>query len=110
MGVRILNCLDDWLILVQSEDELLSHRSFLFSHLDCLGPTVNFTKSALSPSQWISFLGTVLDSTQMRAVVMPECVLAILAACSLIQSRSLSPSQGISEDAGPHGLCISSAS
>ncbi|KAL0148623.1 hypothetical protein M9458_056063, partial [Cirrhinus mrigala] len=35
--IRILNYLDDWLILAQLEDELLSHRSFLLSHLDCLG-------------------------------------------------------------------------
>ncbi len=31
-------------------------------------------------------------------------------ACSLIQSWSLSPSQSISEDAGPHGLRVSSTS
>ncbi len=34
-------------------------------------------KSALSPSQWISFLGTVLNSAQMRAVVKPKHTLAI---------------------------------
>ncbi|KAL0177125.1 hypothetical protein M9458_026019, partial [Cirrhinus mrigala] len=73
-GIRIVNYLDDWLILAQSEDKLLSHRSFLFSHLDCW---VNFAKSTLSPSQQISFLGTVLDSTLMRTVVMPERALAI---------------------------------
>ncbi len=32
MGIRILNYLDDWLILTQSEVELLSHRSLLLSH------------------------------------------------------------------------------
>ncbi|KAL0147016.1 hypothetical protein M9458_057540, partial [Cirrhinus mrigala] len=76
-GICILNYLNDWLILVQSEDKLLPHRSFLLSHLDCLGLRVNFAKSALSPSQWISFLGTVLDLTLMRAVVVPERALAI---------------------------------
>ncbi len=65
MGICILNYLDDWLILAQSEDELLSHRSFLLSHLECLGLRVNFAKSELSPSQRISFLGTVHDSAQM---------------------------------------------
>ncbi|KAL0203474.1 hypothetical protein M9458_001492, partial [Cirrhinus mrigala] len=76
-GIRILNYLDDWLILAQPEDELLSHRSFLLSHLDCLGLRVNFAKTAVSPSQWISFLGTVLDSTLMRAVVVPERALSM---------------------------------
>ncbi|KAI2657603.1 Protein P [Labeo rohita] len=63
-------CVNPWF-------ELLSHRYFLLSHLDCLGLRVNFAKSALSPSQQILFLGTVLDSTLMRAVVMPEHALAI---------------------------------
>ncbi len=77
LGIRILNYLNDWLILAQSEDELLYHRSMLLSHLECLGLRVNFAKNALSPSQWISFLGTVIDSARMRAVIMPERALAI---------------------------------
>ncbi len=77
MVIRILNYLDDWLILAQSEVKLLSHRSLLLSHLDRLGLRVNFAKRALSPSQRISVLGTVFDSAQMRAVVTPERALAI---------------------------------
>ncbi len=77
MGVRILNYLDDWLVLAQSEVELLSHRTLLLSHLERLGLRVNFAKSTLSPSQRIPFLGTVLDSTEMRAVVAPERALAM---------------------------------
>ncbi len=49
MGIRILNYLDDWLILAQSEVELLSHRTLILSHLERLGLRVNFSKSALSP-------------------------------------------------------------
>ncbi len=65
MGIRILNYLD----------ELLSHRSVLLSHLECLGLRVKLAKSVLSPSQrsWV----TVIDSARMRAVVTPERVLAI---------------------------------
>ncbi len=77
LGIHILNHLDDWLILALSEDELLSHRSVLLSHLECLGLRVNFAKSALSPSQQISFLGTVIDSARMRAVLTPEHALVI---------------------------------
>ncbi|KAL0149536.1 hypothetical protein M9458_055063, partial [Cirrhinus mrigala] len=36
-GIRVLNYLDNWLVLAQSEAELLSHRSLLLSHLECLG-------------------------------------------------------------------------
>ncbi len=60
MAIRILNYLDDWLVLAQSEAELISHRTLLLSHLE------------LSPSKRITFLGTVFDSAQMRAVVAPE--------------------------------------
>ncbi len=77
LGIRILNYLDDWHILAQSEDELLSHRSVLLCHLECLGLRVNLAKDALSPSQRISFLGTVIDSAWMRAVVTPERALSI---------------------------------
>ncbi len=49
----------------------------LLSHLECQGLRVNFAKSALSPSQRIYFLETVIDSARMRAVVMPEGALAI---------------------------------
>ncbi len=57
--------------------EQLSHSTLLLSHLGHLGLMVNFGKSTLSPSQRISFLGTVLDSAQMRAVVAPERALAM---------------------------------
>ncbi len=68
MGICILNYLNDWLVLAQSEVELFSQRSLLLS---------NFAKSALSPSQRISFLGTVFCSAQMRVAVTQECALAI---------------------------------
>lgn len=42
MGIRILNYLYNWLVLAQSEAEQVSHRSFLLSHLECLGLRVNF--------------------------------------------------------------------
>ncbi len=61
MGVRILNYLDDWLVLAQSEAEQLSHRSLLLSHLECLGLRANFAKSSLSLSQQIMFLEAVFD-------------------------------------------------
>ncbi len=67
MGIHILNYLDDWLILAQSEADLTSHKTLLLSHLCCLGLRVNFAKSILSPSQRVSFLGTVIHSAQMTA-------------------------------------------
>ncbi len=61
MGIRILY-LDDWLILTQSQAVLTSHKTLLLSHFDCLGLRVSFPKSILSPSQRVSFLGTVISA------------------------------------------------
>ncbi len=50
-GVRILNYLDDWLILAQSRDTLISHIDSLLIHLESLELCVNMQKSVLTPSQ-----------------------------------------------------------
>ncbi len=63
MGIHIFNYLDDWLILAQSQAVLTLHKTLLLSHLGCLGLRVNFAKSILSPSQQVSFLGTVMTAT-----------------------------------------------
>ncbi len=98
LGIHILNYLDNWLIFAQSEDELLSHRSMLLSHFCQF--QVNCAKSALSPSQRILFLGTVIDSNEGGTCTGHS------AARGLIQTRSPSPSQSVSEDDGPHGLSV----
>ncbi len=77
MRIPILNYLDDWLILAQSEAVSTSHKTLLISHLGCLGIRVNFAKSILSPSQRVSFLGTVIDSVQMTATVSAERAMMI---------------------------------
>ncbi len=56
VGVRILNYLDDWLILAQSTEQLGDHRDLVLRHLSQLGLRVNWEKSKLSPVQRISFL------------------------------------------------------
>ncbi len=56
VGVRILNYLDDWLILAQSREQLGDHRDLVLRHLSQLGLRVNWEKSKLSPVQRISFL------------------------------------------------------
>ncbi len=67
----------DGLILAKSEAVLTSHKTLLLSHLGCHGLMVNFSKSILSPSQRVSFLGTVIDSVQMTATVSAERATAI---------------------------------
>ncbi len=76
--------------------ELLSHRTLLLSHLEHLGLRVNFAKSALSPSQRVSFL----DSSRTRS--------GHSETRSHLQERHRSPTQSVSENAGPHGRNIAS--
>ncbi len=67
-GMRILNYLDDWLILAQSRDTLLSHIDSLLIHLESLGLCVNRRKSILAPSQSITYLGVCMDSLEMYSL------------------------------------------
>ncbi len=70
-GVRILNYLDDWLILAQSRKQLSAHRDLVLKHLSLLGLRVNWEKSKLVPTQRISFLGMEFDSVNQAALPHP---------------------------------------
>ncbi len=60
VGVRILNYLDDWLILAQSREQLGDHRDLVHRHFSQLGLRVNWEKSKLSPVQRIFALSQFL--------------------------------------------------
>ncbi len=77
-GVRILNYLDDWLILTQSREQLCEHRDLVLSHLSKLGLQVNWEKSKLAPVQRISFLGMELDSVEQSARLTEERAQSVL--------------------------------
>ncbi|KAI2648082.1 ORF V: Enzymatic polyprotein [Labeo rohita] len=77
-GIRILNYLDDWLIMAHSRDQLCEHRDLVLQHLSHLGLRVNREKSKLSPVQRISFLGMELDSVNMTACLTNERTQSVL--------------------------------
>ncbi len=101
MGIRILNYLGDWLILTQLQTVLTSHKTLLLSHLDCLGLRVNFTKSILSPSQRVSFLGTVIDSDDSSCLSGASHDNS--APRGLLQGTYRPSAQSFPENAGPYG-------
>ncbi len=70
MGIRILNYLDDWLILAQSQAVLTSHKTLLLSHLVCLGLRVNLPRAYCHPASKIHSWAQL--STQMTATVSAE--------------------------------------
>ncbi len=90
-GVRILNYLDDWLILAQSRDQLCEHRDLVLSHLSQLGLQVNWEKSKLSPVQRISFLGMELDSVSQTARLTQERAQSVLNCLNTFKNRTAAP-------------------
>ncbi len=88
---RILNYLDDWLILAQSREQLGDHRDLVLRHLSQLGLRVNWEKSKLSPVQRISFLGVELDSVSMTARLTEERAQAVLNCLSSFRGRNVVP-------------------
>ncbi len=90
-GVRILNYLDDWLILAQSQDQLCEHRDMVLSHLSQLGLQVNWEKSKLSPVQRISFLGMELDSVSQTARLTQERAQSVLNCLNTFKNRTAAP-------------------
>ncbi len=70
-GIRVLNYLDDWLILAHSRELVSRHRDIVLGHIHSLGLRMNAKKSVLLPSQRTMFLGVRLDSVQMQARLAP---------------------------------------
>ncbi len=70
-GIRVLNYLDNWLILAHSRELVSRHRDIVLGHIHSLGLRMNAKKSVLLPSQRTVFLGVRLDSVQMQARLAP---------------------------------------
>ncbi len=68
-GIRVLNYLDDWLILAHSRKLVSLHRDIVLRHIHSLGLRINAKKSVLLPSQ--RTVSVRLDSVQMQARLAP---------------------------------------
>ncbi len=79
-GIRVLNYLDDWLILAHSRELVSRHRDIVLGHIHSLGLSMNAKKSVLLPSQRTVFLGVRLESVQMQARLAPARI-PVLTAC-----------------------------
>ncbi len=77
-GIHILNYIDDWLILAQSEQLAVRHRDVVLAHVKDLGLRLNAKKSVLPPVQRTTYLGVVWDSTTMQAHLSPARIESIL--------------------------------
>ncbi len=79
-GIRVLNYLDDCLILAHSRELVSRHRDIVLGHIHSLGLRMNAKKSVLLPSQRTVFLGVRLDSVQMQARLAPARI-PVFTAC-----------------------------
>ncbi len=102
-GVRILNYLDDWLILAQSREQLRAHKDLVLRHLSQLGLRVNWEKSKLVPTQRISFLGMELDSVNQTARLTQERAQSVLNCLKTLSGRDGGPTETLSEAPGAYG-------
>ena len=69
LGILVSCYLDDFLFFAGSAESLQVNVTYALHLLDSLGLTVNLTKSVLTPSQEIEFLGVILNSVSMTATL-----------------------------------------
>ncbi len=108
-GIRILNFLDDWLILTSSREQVIHHRDSLLLHLRALGLRLNGQKSVLTPAQQI-FWGVCLGSTSMQACLTPARVETIQSCLALFKLGRQRVSGPVSQAPRPHGGSFLSSS
>ncbi len=84
-GIRIMNYINDWLILAQSHQLAVRHRDAVLANMKELGLRLNAKKSVLSRLQRTTFLGVVWDSTSMQARLSPTRIESILSAVNRIR-------------------------
>ncbi len=105
-GVRILNYLDDWLILAQSQDQLCEHRDLVLLHLSQLGLRVNWEKSKLLPTQRISFLGMLFGFGQSDSTPHAGTRSVGVELLEYVQEQDGGTTETVSEAPGAYGGCI----
>ena len=72
LGVRILRCLDDWLIMASSREEACWARDMVLQLSHELGIVVNLEKSSFLPSQSIVYLGIKIGLQIFQASPTPS--------------------------------------
>ena len=104
-GVRMILYLDDFLILASTYQEAQSHTAIAVSLLESLGFTVNLEKSCLIPTQIITFLGFVIESTAETLSLPQEKVVKVKSLCLNAKVTRTMPARQIASVPGTLELC-----
>ena len=100
-GIRMLRCLDDWLILAESRTACTQARDRLLHLCEELGLQVNHRKSSLVPSQDMTYLRMQILSVRFVAKPTETRVVNLL---NIIEEFSLvpgPPSSSLATSSGP---------
>ena len=97
--------LDDFLILGSTYQEAQSHTAMAVSLLESLGFTVNLEKSCLIPTQIITFLGFVINSTVEALSLPQEKVAKVTSLCLKAKVTRTMPARQIASVLGTLESC-----
>jgi len=87
-GVVMVIYMDDLLVVGRSREGCVAHLSAVIHLLEDTGFTINYTKSVVTPSQQMDFLGNHFDTVSMKITLTPKRLQDILGvARSLSQQR-----------------------
>ncbi len=104
-GVRILNYLDDWLILAQSQDQICEHRDWCSrtSASWAFGSTEKRANSCRCRGSLFSVWS--LDSVNQTARLTQERAQSVLNCLNTFKNRTAVPLKQVSEAPGAYGGC-----
>ncbi len=104
-GMRILNYLDDWLILAQSQDQLCEHRDWCSrtSASWAFGSTGKRANSCRCRGSLFSVWS--LDSVNQTARLTQERAQSVLNCLNTFKNRTAAPLKQVSEAPGAYGGC-----
>ena len=104
-GVRMILYLDDFLILGSAYQEAQSHTAMAVSLLESLGFAVNLEKSCLIPTQTITFLVFVIDSTVETLSLPQQKVVKVKSLCLKAKVTRTMPARQIASVLGTLESC-----
>ena len=90
-SIRLIQYLDDILILASSPDQLRKHTRIVAQCLQTLGFILSYKKCVFEPVQAIEFLGFKVDSLKMKILLPQLKVKSIMKECrNLLRQRTVS--------------------